>query len=191
MKLSSSPDKGKHSISNYEERLLENPGDEMVKMLLNMYTKHNQMVLELEESDEWKQDNLEYDLRTNPEILEKAKDNIYAQHIYAALCNNEFQRNDVIPILTDKVWSCSWRYAGGIVADMRQEGDYIDWYCSGSNRHADDISDHVFNEMTEDEKLRYLETRAYVAESVVTDEIKQDLFKLGWLVVENNNNNKF
>jgi hypothetical protein len=29
-------------------------------------------------------------------------------------------------------WSCSWRYAGGLVADMREQGEnYLDFYCSG------------------------------------------------------------
>jgi len=79
-----------------------------------------------------KQDDLEYDLRSTEWVIEKVKaDKVYAQHLYAAMCNNDFMRNEVWPILTEKKWSCSWRHAGGIIADMRGEGDYIDWYCSG------------------------------------------------------------
>ena len=76
-------------------------------------------------------DNLEYDLLTTEWILAKARaSESYAQNLYAALTNNDFQKKELWNILTDKTWSCTWRYAGGIIADMREEGDYIDWYCS-------------------------------------------------------------
>jgi hypothetical protein len=147
-----------------------------------LYKSWEQERLALEETDEWKKDNLEFDLRTSQKIIEKCKDPVYAQHIYAALCNNDFQKNDVYPILADKRWSCSWRHAGGVVSDIREEGDYIDWYCSGI-RNKDDVDDHEFNEMTEGEKAHYLQIKAYVPESVVTDEVRQDLFEMGWVVL--------
>lgn len=110
---------------------------------------------------EWQKNNMEYDLRTTDWILEKVRNSEqYAQNLYAAMCNNRFQQNDVLPILKDQYWSCSWRYAGGIIADMRQEGDYIDYYCSG---------------------IRDSYEGGYVSETVITDEIREDLFKLGWL----------
>ena len=71
---------------------------------------------------------LEEELKASPLILEKIKDRRYAQNVYAALCNMRWQRLDVLPILKDEYWSCSWRHAGGIVADMLQKGDYIDWH---------------------------------------------------------------
>jgi hypothetical protein len=77
-----------------------------------------------------------------------------------------------MPILKEQKWSCSWRYAGGIIADMRQEGDYIDWYCSG-------IGDGLGN----GDKDR---VKGYVSEGVVTEEIKADLLKVGWIVIEEN-----
>jgi hypothetical protein len=127
-----------------------------------------------------KLDNLEYDLVTTEWIIEKVKaDKVYAQHLYAAMCNNDFQRNDVWPILTSKTWSCSWRHAGAIIANIRGEGDYLDWYCSGIVGEDED----QWNNLSEDSKKRILETRAHVAESDVTDEIRKDLFKLGWLVI--------
>lgn len=131
----------------------------------------NKYQLRLRENPtEWKKDNLEYDLRSTDWILEKARlSENYAQHLYAALCNNEFIKSEVWPILKDQRWSCSWRSAGGIIADMRQQGDYIDWYCSGMRGGLD------YNDKGKD---------GTVTEGTVTEEIKDDLKKLGWLVVD-------
>jgi hypothetical protein len=127
------------------------------------------------------QDSLENDLRSTEWIIEKVKsDKVYAQHLYAAMCNNDFQRNDVWPILTGKTWSCSWRYSGQIIAKIRGEGDYLDWYCSGIV--GEDLEQ--WDILSDDSKKRILETKAHVAESDVTDEIRKDLFKLGWIVLE-------
>jgi len=41
--------------------------------------------------------------------------------------------------------------------------------------------------LTLEQQQRYKEQEAYVAESVVTDEIRSDLKKLGWLVLNNDN----
>ena len=130
-------------------------------------------------------DNLEYDLVTTDWILAKARGSkAYAQNLYAALCNNDFQRNDVWPRLSDQKWHCSWRYAGGIIADMRQEGDYIDWYCSGI-RNYDWQKDHEkVAAMTPAQVEHCQELERYVSEGQITDEIREDLFRLGWLVVE-------
>ena len=108
--------------------------------------------------------NLELELMDCEWIIKKVKDETYAQNLYAALCNNQFIKNEVFPILKEEAWSCSWRYAGGIIANMRSEGDYLNWYCSG-------IGD--INKM-------------FVGEGYVTDEIRDDLLKLSWIVIENN-----
>ena len=116
------------------------------------------------------ENDLEYDLRTTDWILAKARDsNSYAQNIYAALCNVEWQKLDTIPILKEERWSCSWRHAGGIVADMQQKGDYIDWYCSGIRGGYDlggSLDDGPEN---------------YVKEGTITEEIREDFQKLGWV----------
>ena len=178
-----SPQRGTFSMERYEKKLIENPQDESALQMVDYYKTYQQQKLDLEETDEWRIDNMEYDLRTSELIIEKCKDKIYAQHLYAAMCNNDFTKNDVWPILTEKRWSCSWRYAGGIVADIRQEGDYIDWYCSGI-RNQEDLTTEEYNQMSREDQERYLEANASVAESVVTDEIRQDLLAIGWLVVD-------
>jgi hypothetical protein len=99
---------------------------------------------------------------------------VYAQNLYAALCNREWQEHHVFEILADRTWSCSWRYAGGLIADMRGKGDYLDWYCSGSIRsHPDD-----------DLAAGPTDIKGYVGESVITPEIQQDITGIGWRPVE-------
>jgi hypothetical protein len=98
--------------------------------------------------------NLELDLMKSDEIANKCiHSEVYAQNLYAALCNNRF-------FYGDEEWTCSWRYAGGIVSDLRDKGeDYMTFYCSGIGSH-----------------------NGYVSESVVTEEISLDLMKLGWTI---------
>jgi hypothetical protein len=60
---------------------------------------------------------------------------------------------------------------------MQEKGDYIEWYCSGiGNQEAGFGLDHY--QPTPDP-----DGRDYVPESVVTDEIREDLKKLGWIAV--------
>ena len=122
---------------------------------------------------------LEFDLRTTDWILEKARTrDDYAQNIYAAMCNMRWQRLEVFPILKDEFWSCSWRSAGGIVADMLQKGDYIEWYCSGMGGLSQD-----WDEDKETFEMWQARTK-YVPEGTVTEEIRADFQKLGWVPSE-------
>ena len=153
--------------------------------MMDFHRSFEQMRAEQEAREEWKENNLEYDLRSTQWICDKAKAREeYAQNLYAAMCNNDFQKLETWPLLKGQTYSCSWRYAGGIVADMREEGDYIDWYCSGIGGSADE---EQLAEMTEEQRAKYDWYKEYfVSESVVTDEIREDLLKLGWKVVDSN-----
>jgi hypothetical protein len=137
-------------------------------------------------NNELPENSMERDLCTSPMMLAKVRDSrVYAQHLYATMCNNNFQKNDVWPTLKGETWSCSWRHAGGIVADMREQGDYLDWYCSGIfDDH--DMEPALFDDLTEDQQIHYKESRAFVAEGIVTDEIRFDLLILGWAVLDQN-----
>ena len=102
---------------------------------------------------------LDLDLMKSDVIIRKCKDTIYAQNLYAAMCNHWFEKGN-------QKWMTSWRGSGGIVADIRNlmflpsyHEDYIDWYCSGMCSKG-----------------------GYVAEGTVTEEIAMDLFRLGWTV---------
>ena len=162
-KPSKSLDRNTFQVNNYIDRCFaegKEPSPEYLKLYENVNERDEKWA-----NQENHDNDMEWDLRTTDWILEKVRNSdTYAQNLYAAICNNEFQKLDVFPILADKTWSCSWRYAGGIIADMRQEGDYINWYCSGI-RDVDGPDD------------------GYEAESVVTDEIRKDLERLGWRVL--------
>jgi len=164
------------SIGKQREKLEAEPENTSALEMIEFYKTFAEEKLKQEGDPQWQKDNMEYDLRTTDWIAEKCEDDVYAQNLYAAMCNNDFIKNDVWPLLQDKRWSCSWRYAGGILADIRQRGDYMDFYCSG-----------IRNSEYDEEINAKLNGRNYVAECVVTDEIKQDLFRLGWLVITEDN----
>ena len=107
---------------------------------------------------------MERDLRTTWWLVEKVQGKeIYAQNLYAALCNNECAPKDMWGLLQNVRWSCTWRRAGGIIADIRGEGDYLTWYCSGAWKS--DYED-CFHE-----------------EGFVAPEVQQDLDQIGWLII--------
>jgi hypothetical protein len=98
---------------------------------------------------------LEKDLLSSQWIIEKCKHSpVYSQNLYAALCNNRFFYNN-------EEWTCSWRYAGGLVSEMNGGNDYMDYYCSG---------------------MGISHTNGFVGEGFVTDEIRTDLLRLGWII---------
>lgn len=75
-----------------------------------------------------------------------------AVEIYCAMCNVAWRHED------GSRFSCSWRTAGGIVADLRNLGeDYLHFYCSG---------------LSDDEPP--------VSEGDVTDRVAAALAERGW-----------
>jgi len=80
----------------------------------------------------------------------KVQDRMYAEELYAAMCNMCWQHvSDVT-----NVFGCTWRSAGGIVADLRGLGEkYTDFYCTGG-------------------------------EGDVTSRIEKDLNRIGWYPYE-------
>ena len=170
-KISKSPERYTFQKEGYIKRCEDNNKSPNIDYL-NLWEKMQKIDDENESNLEWQKNNMEYDLRSTEWICKKVrKSDTYAQNLYAAICNNTFQQIDVWPILKDERWSASWRSAGGIIANMREQGDYIDWYCSG-------IGNGLGNgDMHGDKK--------YVGESIVTDEIREDLKKIGWSVLPN------
>ncbi len=163
--ISTSPQRHTFQKENYIKNRI-NSGrsmtDEIAVTMIAWYDSITLKELENESDPEWRKYNLEYDLRTTDWILRKVRSSeIYSQNLYAALCNNKFARtDDCFRILKEDYWSCSFRRAGGIIAHMRQTGDYIDWY----------LSDNLPDALT-------------MPVGFVTDEIRQNLEHLGWIVI--------
>ena len=182
--MNKSPERGTFQINCEMKRVEEGKTTpEDAQSMIELFKSLHEQRSELEQDPEWQKDNMEYDLRSTKWICDKVKEHeYYAQNLYAAICNNDFVKNDVWPLLQGKTWSASWRSAGGIVANMREEGDYIEWYCSGIRG---ELSDEEYNQLTKEQQEHYLYYKTkFVNESVVTDEIREDLLKLGWIVVD-------
>ena len=110
--------------------------------------------------------NMAEDMQATDWLVAKVKaSESYAQNLYSAMCNMQWQKSEVWPVLKDELWSCTWRSAGGIVAELQGKGDYMDWYCSGMGGLGYTDEDSI---------------PGYVQESHVTDEIREDLRRLGW-----------
>jgi len=173
MTISKSPERHTFQKNGYIDRC-KKEGKEPDASIVQMYKSW----AEEDQYENRPENDLEYDLRTTEWILEKARTrDDYAQNIYAAMCNMRWQKLDTFPILKEEYWSCSWRSAGGIVADMLQKGDYIDWYCSGMGGLSGYDEDS--------ETFEQWQTRTkYVSEATVTEEIREDFQKLGWIPSE-------
>lgn len=56
-----------------------------------------------------------------------------AEKFYSALCNITWKHKG-----TNEEYSCSWRYSGGLIAEIRNLGEgYLDFYCAGNEGHVD------------------------------------------------------
>ena len=176
-KISSSPERNTFQKENYVKRQ-EEQGLEPLEEYIEMFKTWKQQDAANLVDPKWQKNNMEYDLRSNEWMCANARaSDTYAQNLYAAMCNNDFQKLDVVPILKEETWSCSWRHSGGVIADMLGKGDYIDWYCSG-------IGDGLGNgDVTG--------VKGYVPEGCITDEIRNDLQRLGWVVVPGGDWEKF
>ena len=177
--ISCSPSRNTFQKENYIKQCAEN-GKKPNKAYIKMFEQANINKMAKEQDPEWQQNNMEYDLRTSDFMLAKVRSSkAYSQNLYAAMCNRNFQKNEVWATLKNQTWSCSWRYAGGIIADMRVQGDYMDWYCSGIGGVIGGGS-----ESSPEIEAEILAKKNYVPESVITDEIREDLFRLGWIVLD-------
>jgi len=79
------------------------------------------------------------------QIVKKVQDDKFAKSLYASLCNTPWMNKK-----TGEIYTCSWRYAGGFVAKLREKDeDYMDFYCSGGEGN---VNRQVYKELN---KLGY------------------------------------
>lgn len=89
---------------------------------------------------------LECEMRKDAIVIAYLADVSVAKEFYSSLCNMRWKKIVDIPEdqqIIDKLkgigytgWSCSWRGAARIIADIRnvnynKSEDYVDFYCSG------------------------------------------------------------
>jgi hypothetical protein len=183
-KVTSSPERHTFQVEGAIKRA-EEKGEEVPEFYLDFWKTAKQQDEDNLVDPKWQQNNMEYDLRSTEWICDKVKaSENYAQNLYAAMCNRQFLKLEVVPVLKDDRWSCSWRHSGGIISDMQEKGDYIDWYCSGIGSQEEGYGlDHY--QPTPDP-----DGRDYVPEGHVTDEIRKDLKQLGWIVLDEEDDNR-
>jgi len=102
---------------------------------------------------------LSQDMSVDSVTVTYLRDAVIAREFYSALCNMDWYKIEditnedrVIRRLqgTDEyVWSCSWRGAGFIIADIRNKHyntneTYMDYYCSGDEGRVSSLVEECF-----------------------------------------------
>ena len=76
-------------------------------------------------------------------LKDRMRDKEFATDVYRALCNMRWKKLDV-----DYHYSCSWRYAGRLVAEIRDVDEgYLDFYCSGGEGFVSIEIEHLLNDL--------------------------------------------
>ena len=101
-KIASSPERHTFQVEGAKKRA-EEKGEEVPEHYLNFWKTAKEQDEANLVDPAWQKDNMEYDLRSTKWICDKAKasDN-YAQNLYAAMCNMQFIKLDVMPILKNQ-----------------------------------------------------------------------------------------
>ena len=106
--------------------------------------------------------NLEYEMKENSLVIKYLGDQNIAYDFYRALCNMRWRKVGVLSEeeqIIDKLkgiesdyWSCTWRYAGSIIADIRNthyltDENYINYYCAGNEGIVTELVKECFEKM--------------------------------------------
>lgn len=106
--------------------------------------------------------NLDEEMKTDVLVISYIENRDIAVDFYRALCNMRWKKDinttaedkiiDKLRGIDSAVWSCTWRYAGGLIAAMRNEHyntteDYMDFYCSGEEGCVSPLVKECFERM--------------------------------------------
>ena len=109
-----------------------------------------------------RENDLESDMMADPAVIAHCATEDMAREFYSAICNMRWRKINTLPederimdILRgdeSDVWSCSWRYAGGIIADIRNKHyntneQYIDFYCTGNEGYVSETVEECFKNL--------------------------------------------
>lgn len=84
--------------------------------------------------------NFEEDIKTL--FLEQIKNNDeFCKELWSALTNIEWINND------GSYFYCTFRYAGALIADIRESGGYMDWYCSSEYAKVSEYIEEKLNSL--------------------------------------------
>jgi hypothetical protein len=161
IKIASSPDRMTYQRDAFLKRHADKgltPGNDQITQEIEQMYENMRIEHAMKYESTVPENDLEYDLRASGVFKNKVNSDSYAQRLYATLCNNNFFKGYMV-----EAWHCSWRHSGGIVADLRGEGDYIDWYLSGMR-------------FDEDNSVELL------TEGTICEEVQADLLTIGWRV---------
>jgi hypothetical protein len=76
-------------------------------------------------------------------LKEELQDDEFAKDVYRALSNMRWKYKDYDHKLL--YYSCSWRYAGALVAEARgKDESYMDFYCSGNEGFVSEQVKDIF-----------------------------------------------
>jgi hypothetical protein len=106
--------------------------------------------------------NLEHDMFNDEDIVRYISSDKIAEDFYSALCNMRWRKigalsedERIIEKLKGNesdIWSCTWRYAAGIIAEIRNKyyntnNDYMDFYCAGHEGQISELVKQCFNKI--------------------------------------------
>ncbi len=98
MKISRSPERYTFQKDSYIARC-EEKDEEISESYLQMYESYKEQHDRKFDNPESRINNLEYDLLTTDWILEKTRQSeVYAQNLYASMCNRDFVKNDGVAV---------------------------------------------------------------------------------------------
>lgn len=120
---------------------------------------------------------LKQDLLASELFKQRVKNSrVYSQHVYAALCENVWCRNNVFDILREQGCSYSWIEASAIVSELRDDIDHgVNYYYkSGINPFT----------VGSDDLLKRVEDNLWMKEGTIDNQVLKDLFELGWILLK-------